>query len=66
MKKVLVYGATEREARRFYKAKEGEFVGERTYSQYGDGEQCDEVIIVNEKEFEKFSGAKAKGKKGKE
>jgi len=48
MEKVLVYGETVREARRFYIAKAGQSVGCRTYEDFNNGEKCDIVIFVDE------------------
>ncbi len=48
MTKVLVYGETVREARKFYAAKAGEQVGARVYADYDNGEKYDLRFVVNE------------------
>lgn len=53
LKKVLVYAETVREARNFYPLKEGETVGYRTYSEFNNGEEFDDVFIVDESKVKK-------------
>ena len=50
--KVLVYADTEREARLFYKAKEGQTVGYRSIKDYGNGEKADEIVFAKEYDLE--------------
>lgn len=57
--KILVYGETVREARRFYRPKAGESVGARTYAQWENGEECDKAILVDPSKIK----TKKKGKK---
>jgi hypothetical protein len=49
MIKVLVYGETEREAKNFYPLSEDKNVGYRTYDDYGNGEDYDEVVLIDAK-----------------
>lgn len=56
--KVLVYGETVREARNHYVPKAGDSVGARTYSDYGNGEECDLAIFVDESKVKKPAKSK--------
>lgn len=49
IKKVLVFGETERQARKFYSAKAGEAVGYRSIKDYDKKEQADKEIFACEK-----------------
>lgn len=46
MKKIIVYGETERAARKFYPGKEGEAVGHRAAKSFKDPEKCDMVLYA--------------------
>lgn len=52
MKKILVYGETEREARAFYQPRADERVGERTYKDFGNGEPADDIIVIDPNKVE--------------
>lgn len=49
VKKILVYGKTERQARKRYSAKAGETVGYRSIEDYPSDEKADDVVFVCEK-----------------
>jgi len=53
MKKILVYGTTAREARDYYPLRDFETVGHRTYEEYGNGEEADDIIVVDAKKVKK-------------
>lgn len=58
--KVLVYGETTRQARKFYTGKAGEAVGSRVYADYDNGEEYDARFLVNP---DKIKEAKKNGKR---
>lgn len=53
MIKILVYGKTVREARKYCSPKEGVSVGARTYDQYDNGEKYDQRIVIDKKQLKK-------------